>query len=168
VIITPTLITGFPLIDQQHEQIFNIVDTLETMASSNGNFREVAAGTRRHLTPATGTISPVLVRKVIERLIYYAVLHFEYEESLLAYASPALSKIPDDEYEMFTAHANLHRREHHSFSATINEYREQAAAYCTISPANIYTFVFHWVSEHVGKTDQDMCKWLRRADGVAG
>ncbi len=167
-ILTPSLVTGFPLIDQQHEQLFNIIDTLEIMASSDGSFRAVAEGTRKHLTPATGTVQPVVVRKVIERLMYYADIHFQYEESLMSYASPALTKLDGDQYEDFAKHVCLHHREHHSFSTTVTEYHKQVTSYCTLSPASIYVFVHHWVTEHIEKTDQAMCVWLRRSDAVAG
>ena len=117
--------------DEQHKKLFQTVNELDhALRGGQGN---------------------AAVEPILGRLIEYATVHFESEESLMKeHDFPGLS---------------THRTQHLMFRQTIQKFLEQHQAGSTGVPVSLLMFLQTWLKQHVLKTDKLYSAYLN-ARGV--
>jgi len=123
---TQTYSVNISALDRQHQRLFETVNELsEALQNGQGN----------------SVVDPVL-----NKLVDYALTHFQSEEVLMEeYRFPGLAS---------------HRAEHEAFRNKISAFLEDHKASKSGVPVSLMLFLQNWLKQHVLKTDKQYSRFL--------
>ena len=131
---TDELATGIEVIDMQHKRLISILN------EANLCFRDNGDAERR--------------KQVIDDLVSYTVYHFDTEEMLMK--NSRAGAVPAE-------HEQCHIQEHRAFAAKATEYQAAVHADASIDCDTVFSFLNHWIVQHVMGTDKKLGEHLQTA-----
>jgi len=121
--------TGVAEQDNQHKKLIDLINQLND-AMQAGHGADVMG-------------------KVLSELVNYTVLHFGYEEKLMA----------QHKYEDTPAH----KAEHAKFVQTVGDFKNKFDAGSAVVSVEIMNFLRDWLTKHIMKTDKKFAQALNKA-----
>lgn len=129
----PDMAVGIRAIDLQHRELIEIINELEAALKLD---------------------EEAPLERVLQRLLSYAVFHFEAEESMMRAKSALLG------------HVSLHILEHEEFVDKLRVLRALQGIERHGAIEAMLEYLKHWVVDHIQKTDRDMAALLLTATPV--
>ena len=123
--------TGVQEIDEQHMILVNTLNEASATLASDS--------------------SQMILQKIVQDLLAYALYHFETEESLMQQY---------DYMEADNSAMQQHLKEHRGFSQQVVTVREQLQDGVAVDAPELLNFLNQWLVKHILKTDQAVGKWI--------
>ena len=124
------------------------VTGIEEIDRQHGNLIDLVGEARRTLHSDS---SPARLGAVIRELLSYSIYHFETEERLMRQYGYAQAQ-PED--------AELHIRQHRSFSQQVAKLQEEAAADRQVDTTELIRFLLEWIDRHIRQTDRKLAGFI--------